>query len=120
METPKHTPTPWQARGAFISAIGSTDTYSGAVWGGIAHATPCEYSDGEGRNWSCGGSPEANAARIVLAVNAYDDLVAVLARIAEGMETVFDEGEGRDVLVPMDGEDMSAIAYAALNKWAAS
>lgn len=114
-EAPKHTPTPWRLSESDAAVILADDHSDESDYPyAVALCQPCVPLNGD-EDYG-----QFNAARIVLAVNAYDDLVAVLARIAEGMETVFDEGEGRDVLVPMDGEDMSAIAYAALNKWAAS
>lgn len=62
-----HTPKPWTARGTFVYATGSTNTYSGAVVGAVAHALETEQTDAEGRVWCCPGTPEANARLIAAA-----------------------------------------------------
>lgn len=82
-----HTPGPWSVFGRCILGAGSTDTYDGVVMGTIAVASELEDSDGDGRNWSAGGSPEANAAFIVRACNAHDELVAALKATAGALQS---------------------------------
>ena len=78
------TPGPWAARTmyslSFVDAAGSTDTYSGVVWGSIAICEETEQTDGEGRVWSTSGSAKANAALIALAINNLDALLAAAER----------------------------------------
>jgi hypothetical protein len=101
----KHTPGELSASGRFISAVGSIDTWHGPVHGTIIVCEPTEQTDGDGRNWTAGGSPEANAARIVLTWNCHDELVGALQAAR-----AFIAGEYRDPALEPGGEWLAAEA----------
>lgn len=65
---------PWVSHGKSVMATGTTDTYSGAVLGPIAHMNSLDEHDDEGRNWWTNGSPEANAHLIAAAPDMYEAL----------------------------------------------
>src|SRR5688500_6954979 len=74
----KHTAGPWKQRGKYIYATGTTDAYSGPVDGLIVVCEETEQKDADGRTWNASGDSLANAAFIVRACNAHDELVNVI------------------------------------------
>ena len=75
----KHTPGPWCANRFSIMAKGSTDTYSGTVWGCIARVEELYAWDSEGRGWSTSGDRDANA-----------HLIAAAPELLEALEIALD------------------------------
>ena len=71
----KFTPGPWEARGPFVAAMGTTDTYDGPVWGAIADVGNVEQSDADGRVWTATGTRAANANLIAAAPDLFAALV---------------------------------------------
>jgi hypothetical protein len=80
------TPGPWRANRFSITAAGSTDTYSGTVWGCIAYAEELyDNCDLEGRQWSTSGDREANARLIAASPDLLEALELAEAHLAHCM-----------------------------------
>lgn len=100
----------------------STDSEIGEVIARVRqrHLTVCENCGGQGYTdggtTACGiclgaGVTTPELLKALRQHSAYRD---ALESIATGEAVVFDEGEEREVIVPMDHEEMGEIAYEVL------
>lgn len=92
-----HTPTPWKVY----------RTPSGAIRG-IGEANGDGILDHHGGFWRMGAEAEANAAFIVRAVNAHDDLIETLHEVAEFLDNQSDVEDG-DYGVPRPNRAMQLL-----------
>lgn len=91
-----------KARGRFVDATGSVDTWDGPVSSSIIVCEETSANDGEGRVWTTSGTPEANAERIIACWNAMTgipdpaatmkEVVEVLRKIPSALNSEFSAG----------------------------